>query len=248
MNKISPNYNFYTDIHIHVVPGVDDGSENPEMSMEMLRHAYAEGIRRMIVTPHNKPMHHNAGKEKIQRLIDLLQVKMAQEDIQIELYAGNELYYRAELADCLERGEAITMADSKYVLIEFLPTDRWEYIRDGVNNMLMAGYRPILAHIERYQEICKDIERTIRLREMGCCIQVNAASVMGKYGMGAKHCTRKLLKQQLVDFLATDAHNATNRAPDMADCAEYIARKYSAEYLRQLLIENPSKVIKDEYV
>lgn len=248
MSKISANCDNYTDIHIHILPGVDDGSKNLDMSMEMLRHAYAEGIRRMVVTPHNKPMHHNAGKEKIRELIHLLWAQMKQESIEIELYPGSELYYRKDLVKCLEEGNAITMADSRYVLIEFQPADRWEYIRDGANDMLMAGYRPILAHIERYQEVCKDAERVIRLREMGCCIQVNAASVIGKYGMGIKGCVKKLLKQQLIDFIATDAHDAANRTPDMAKCAEYICRKYGAEYMNSLLTENPSRVIRDEYI
>lgn len=248
MSKISVNRDNYTDIHIHILPGVDDGSKNLDMSMEMLRHAYAEGIRTMVVTPHNKPMHHNVGKEKMQELIHLLRAQMKQEKIEIELYPGNELYYRENLVKCLEEGKASTMAGSRYVLIEFQPTDRWEYIRDGVNDMLMAGYRPILAHVERYQEVCKDVERVSRLREMGCCIQVNASSVIGKYGLGIKGYVKKLLKQRLVDFIATDAHNAANRTPDMAKCAEYICRKYGAEYRNSLLTENPSKVIRDEYL
>lgn len=248
MSKISENYGNYTDIHIHVIPGVDDGSKNLDMSMEMLRYAQAEGIRQMIVTPHNKPMHHNVGKEKMQELIHMLRAQMKQEKLEIELYPGNELYYREDLVKCIEQGKAITMAGSKYVLVEFLPVGRWEYIRDGVNDMLMAGYRPILAHIERYQEVSKDVERVLRLREMGCYIQVNTASVMGKYGMGTKQYVRKLLKQQLVDFIATDAHNAANRTPDMDKCAKYIGKKYGEEYMRRLLIENPSKVISDEYI
>lgn len=248
MSKIAKNNHNYTDIHIHVIPGVDDGSENLDMSMEMLKLAYEEGIRRMIVTPHNKPMHHNVTKEKMQELLQLLRVRMKQEELEIELYPGNELYYREDLVKCMEQGKAITMADSRYVLIEFQPADRWEYIRDGINDMLMAGYRPILAHIERYQEVAKEMERVIRLKEMGCYIQVNTASVMGRYGMGIKRYVRKLLKQQLVDFVATDAHNATTRTPDMAKCAEYISKKCGAEYRNRLLTENPSKVISDEYI
>ncbi len=248
MNILSTNNPNYTDIHIHILPGVDDGSKNIDMSMEMLRHAYAEGIRRIIATPHNKPMHRNVGRKKMQELLDLLRMKMEQEDIEIELYPGNELYYREGSVECLERGEAATLADSRYVLLEFVPTDSWEYIRDGVNTMLMAGYRPILAHIERYQEVCRDMERAIRLRRMGCYIQINAASVTGRYGMGIKHTVKKMLRQEIVDFIATDAHNAADRAPDLAKCREYIGRKYGDEYLRRLLIENPSKVIGDEYI
>lgn len=248
MNKIHQNCDYYTDIHSHVLPGVDDGARDMTMSIEMLRHAYEQGIRRMIVTPHHKPMHHNVSREKMQRLIAALQEQMQKENIEIEFYPGNELYYREELVECLEKREATTLADSRYVLIEFLPQDRWEYIRDGVNTMLMAGYRPVLAHVERYQEVCKDMERISRLREMGGYLQVNAAGVMGRYGIGIKHTTRKLLKYRMVDFLATDAHNDTTRTTDMAECAAYIGKKYGEEYLRVLVEENPSCIIRDDYI
>ncbi|MDD6628951.1 MAG: hypothetical protein PUF03_11970 [Lachnospiraceae bacterium] len=248
MNKIHQNCDYYTDIHSHVLPGVDDGARDMDMSMEMLRHAYEQGIRRMIVTPHHKPMHHNVNREKMQGLIAALQAQMQKENVEIELYTGNELYYREGLVECLEKGEAVTLADSRYALIEFLPQDRWEYIRDGVNTMLMAGYRPVIAHVERYREVCRDMERVSRLREMGGYLQVNAASIMGRYGIGMKHTTRKLLKYRLVDFLATDAHNATTRTTDMAKCAAYIGKKYGEEYLRALVEENPSCIIRDDYI
>lgn len=248
MNKIHQNCDFYTDIHSHVLPGVDDGARDMSMSIEMIRHAYEQGIRRIIVTPHHKPMHHNVNRAKMQRLIVALQEQMQKENVEIELYTGNELYYREELVECLEKREAVTLADSRYVLIEFLPQDRWEYIRDGVNTMLMAGYRPVLAHVERYREVCKDMERISRLREMGGYLQVNAAGIMGKYGIGIKHTTRKLLKYRMVDFLATDAHNATTRTTDMAECAAYIGKKYGEEYLRVLVEKNPSCIIRDDYI
>ena len=76
MNKIHQNCDYYTDIHSHVLPGVDDGARNMDMSMEMLRHAYEQSIRRTIVTPHHKPMHHNVNREKMQRLIAALQAQM----------------------------------------------------------------------------------------------------------------------------------------------------------------------------
>lgn len=248
MNKIHRNCDFYTDIHSHVLPGVDDGARDMAMSIKMLRHAYEQGIRRMIVTPHHKPMHHNVDREQMQRLIAALQEQMPKENIEIELYTGNELYYREGLAECLERKEAATLADSRYVLIEFLPQNQWEYIRDGVNTMLMAGYSPVLAHVERYREVCRDMERVTRLRKMGCYLQVNADSVMGKYGTGMKHTARKLLKYRMADFLATDAHNDTTRTTDMAECAAYVSKKYGREYLRVLVEENPAHIIRDDYI
>jgi protein-tyrosine phosphatase len=248
MEKSSRVMQGYTDIHCHILPGVDDGSQNIEESMGMLRIAYENQIRRIIVTPHNKPMHHNADQDKIKELITELAAKMKQEDISILLYPGNELYYCNELVEKLEAQKACTMAESSYVLVEFAPVDSWEYIRNGINNLIMGGYIPILAHVERYKEMCASTERTEELIEMGAYIQVNASSIMGKYGFGTRHFTRTLLKNKLVHFVATDAHNCENRSPDLDRCAQWIEKKYGRPYARKLLWENASRVIEGEYI
>ena len=225
MGKLSQIMQGYTDIHCHVLPGVDDGSQNIEESMQMLRIAYQNQIKRIIVTPHNKPMRHNAGPEKI-----------------------SELYYCDELVDKLENHKACTMADTAYVLVEFSPADSWEYIRNGMNSLIMGGYIPILAHVERYREICVSTERIEELIEMGAYIQVNVSSIMGKYGMTTRHFTRVLLKKKLVHFVATDAHNCENRTPELEQCARWIEKKYGQTYARQLLWDNASRVIEGEYI
>ena len=137
MGKSSQIMQGYTDMHCHVLPGVDDGSQNMEESIEMLRIAYRNQIRRIIVTPHNKPMRHNAGQEKINELIAQLTAQMKREKIEIAFYPGNELYYCDELVEKLENHKACTMADTAYVLVEFSPADSWEYIRNGINKRII---------------------------------------------------------------------------------------------------------------
>ncbi len=248
MGKLSQIMQGYTDIHCHVLPGVDDGSQNIEESMQMLRIAYQNQIKRIIVTPHNKPMRHNAGPEKISELIAQLTMQMKREKIEIALYSGNELYYCDELVDKLENHKACTMADTAYILVEFSPADSWEYIRNGMNSLIMGGYIPILAHVERYREICVSTERIEELIEMGAYIQVNVSSIMGKYGMTTRYFTRVLLKKKLVHFVATDAHNCENRTPELEQCARWIEKKYGQAYARQLLWDNASRVIEGEYI
>lgn len=248
MRKTFRSLQGYTDIHCHILPGIDDGAKDMEESMEMLRIAYENRIRRMIVTPHNKPMHHNAGKERIGELIEQLTIQMKRQNIQIDLYPGSELWYCDELVEKLERKQACTMADTRYVLVEFSPADSWEYIRNGINSLIMGGYLPILAHAERYKTVCADVARVEELIEMGTYIQVNVSGVMGKYGMAAKRLTRTLLKQKLVHFVATDAHNCENRTPAIEKCGKWLEKKYGETYARQLLWENASQVIKGEYI
>ena len=234
----------YIDIHSHILPGVDDGAKDIETSMQMLRLAAKDGITEMILTPHNKPGHHSKGAVWTAKTEELRE-RLAQENIDIKLYAGNELYYRSGLSDEIADGQAYTLAGSRYVLIEFNPLDDYDYIRNGINGVLMDGYYPVLAHAERYQNVCTKKYAVTELIEMGCFIQVNAGSIMGKFGFGTKRFTRKLLKQRQVHFVATDAHDTEKRVPRLSDCAEYVSKKYGRDYVRELFYDNPECILQD---
>lgn len=244
MNKT----NDYIDIHSHILPGIDDGSENFLMSLEMLRIASADGIREIILTPHNKPGRHNADHEKIISLIKKLQGKADDENLGLKLHPGNELYYRSGLSEMITEGNVCTLADSDYVLAEFSPMDDYDYIRNGIYSLTAEGYNPVLAHVERYSKVCARTDRIEDLIEMGCYIQVNAGSIMGKFGLGTKMQAKRILSGHLAHFVATDAHDTGKRAPRMADCAAYIKKKYGEDYMRELFYENPMHVIRNEYI
>ncbi len=237
----------YIDIHSHILPGVDDGAKDIETSIQMLRIAAKDGITAMILTPHNKPGHHSKASVWTVKTEEVREW-LAQESIDIKLYTGNELYYRSGLTDEIEDGQAYTLAGSRYVLIEFNPLDDYDYIRNAVNTVLMDGYYPVLAHAERYRNVCTKKYAVTELVEMGCFIQVNAGSIMGKFGFGTKQFAGKLLKQRQVHFVATDAHDTGKRAPYLSDCAEYVSRKYGRDYSRKLFHDNPECILQDEEI
>lgn len=237
----------YIDIHSHILPHVDDGSGSTEMSMQMLRMAAEDGISEMILTPHNKPGHHPTDDSHIRAETEKLQSRLREENIKMQLYIGSELYYRSELVREMENGSAKTLAGSDYVLVEFAPAEEYSYIRNGIYSLLMNGYLPILAHVERYQNIGAG-KSIADLIELGCYMQVNAGSVMGKYGFQCKRYTRKLLKQHQAHFIATDAHDLGKRAPCLAGCADYVEGKIGKEYSRLLCYENPLRVIRNEEI
>lgn len=238
----------YIDIHSHLLPGIDDGARNLEMSLQMLRTAQKEGIAEIIVTPHNKPARHSAGKQKISSLIKELNERMQEEGIVIKLHMGNELYYRSGLAEELMEGKGLTMAGSEYVLTEFSPMDDYDYIRNGIYSLTAGGYRPILAHVERYAKIRGRLDRVEELIKMGCYLQANAESILGNLGFQTKLFTKMLLKERLLHFVATDAHDMTARSPKMHKCASVVGRKYGEAYKEELFYENPMHVILNEYI
>jgi protein-tyrosine phosphatase len=111
-----------------------------------------------------------------------------------------------------------------------------------------AGYIPIVAHVERYADIVEHPGRVSDLIEMGCYIQVNASSIMGKYGFGIAHFTKKLLKQQQVHFVASDAHDAAGRAPKLLECRKFVEKKFGEDYANHLFCINPANVIRNDQI
>ncbi len=238
----------FIDMHSHILYGLDDGARDLETSMRMLRIAAKDGISEIILTPHNKPGHRRYAPLSMAERIEKLEACLLEENLAMKLYLGSELYYRSELPKEIEDGNASVLAGSRYVLMEFNPLDDYDYIRNGVYSILMNGYCPILAHVERYQNVCAKKCGITDLIEMGCFMQMNAGSIMGRFGMRVKILSNKLLKQHLVHFVATDAHDTDKRAPYLADCAGYIKRKYGESYTKALFYDNPACILSNETI
>ncbi|WP_022764220.1 CpsB/CapC family capsule biosynthesis tyrosine phosphatase [Butyrivibrio sp. XPD2006] len=236
------------DIHCHIMPGVDDGSPDMATSLEMLRIADKNGITHLILTPHHKPMHHNVSPEHNVAYRKRLQEAATEAGIKAKLFSGNEIYYSDETMEELEAGKICSLAGSDYVLVEFHPTNPYKAIQNAANRVQAAGYIPIIAHVERYSDIVSHPNRVGDLIEMGCFIQVNASSVMGKYGFGISHFTKKLLKEKKVHFIASDAHDTGRRAPQLLDCRNYVERKFGEDYGKKLFFTNPANVIRNELI
>ena len=235
------------DIHSHIIPCVDDGARSMEQSLKMLEIAASEGITGMIATPHQKADRKCVTPEGITKRIRILQEEAEKLKIPVKLYPGNEIFYRHGLAELLEAGKIRTMADSHYALIEFLPGEDYNYIRDALGRVASFGYWPILAHVERYANVVKNLEKARELKDdTGCFFQINASSVSGEQGLAVKNVVKKLLKLGLVDFAATDTHSDGGRAPRIKKCAAYLEKKWGTDEARKLLVENPGCILQDK--
>lgn len=237
----------FIDIHSHILPGVDDGAKNYEMSLRMLKCAADDGISVMILTPHhNKPGHRKIQFSEMISGAEKLRSMMSEENVKIELYLGSELHYQSGISEKMGNDMAGTLAGSRYLLVEFNPLADYGYIRNGIYSLLMKGYYPVLAHAERYQSVCGRKDGIEDLIEMGCYIQVNAGSVTGKSGLKTRRFVKKMLQQGQVHFVATDAHDLEKRPPHLSECAELIRKKFGEDYSRKLFYDNPMHVIKDK--
>ncbi|MCR4651284.1 MAG: hypothetical protein K5662_05975 [Lachnospiraceae bacterium] len=236
------------DIHNHILPGVDDGSKDMDMSLRMLKIAAEDGITDIILTPHNKPNRRNLYTDELKAHVAELEKLVSDNGLNIRLYAGNEVYYRSDIFERLSIGKASAMAGSRYVLIEFSPADDWDYIKSGIYSILSEGYLPIIAHVERYINVVDHPERAYELKSMGCVIQLNADSVMGELGYKVKQFCKKMLKDRKVDLIASDAHNDGKRSPKLHKCISKVASKYGEETAVRIFRDNPMKIINDEYI
>ena len=205
--------NQFVDIHCHILPGVDDGSQTPEETKAMLQKAWDEGIQIMVATPH---YHKQRGKNDIELIKKqlLLTRKLAKEvHPKMQICLGMEIYYGEDVPELLKEGRVVSIRKSRYILVEFSPGDEFQYILNAVRKLQMSGHTVIIAHIERYNCLRKDISNVEYLREMGAYLQVNTGSITGSYGRSVKKFLREVLKAHLVQLVGTDAHGSERRTP-----------------------------------
>ena len=130
------------------------------------------------------------------------------------------------------------------MLVEFSPSDPFEYIHRGIQRIQMKGYIVILAHAERYECLREEFDNVEYLDEMGVLIQVNAGSITGSGGRKLKKFVKALLESEMVFCVGTDAHDNEKRAPHMKKAAEYVKKKYGEDYARRIFFSNAAEMLR----
>ena len=236
--------NQYIDIHCHILPEVDDGARNLEESLTMLRQEVKQGVVAVILTPHQKPNRRSITAASALERTQKLQQAAKENGTDIRLYSGGEIFCCMDTIELLKQGKAGTLAGSDYILTEFSPDEEWAYIRNCLYDLLCEGYRPIVAHTERYRNVVKDFNRVEELKDMGCRIQINAGELPGLLGGQLKRTARSLVKEELADLVGTDAHRAEgDRSVSMAEGASWLQRHCSPEYAARLLYKNAAHIL-----
>lgn len=238
----------FVDIHSHILPGVDDGADSIEEAVELVKMAYKEGTRYMVATPHYRRGRFGRPVSELEKKLQELKLILKQKGIQVKVVLGNEVYYFSGIVEKLDSKRIQTLGDTNYVLVEFPPMEEYRTINNGLNHIIQGGYRPILAHAERCVCLTDNLEYVRELVEMGIYIQVNASSLTNILGIKKKTFIKKLLKENLVHLIATDTHDIKVRTSGLKKCAEYLKKKYGKEYVQTLMIENPKKILENQYI
>jgi protein-tyrosine phosphatase len=235
----------FVDVHCHLMPYVDDGAENLDVAKEMLREQTRQGVDTIVLTPHWRSHMFTTPEEKIQSQFARLEELVCQEPDLPKLYLGREYHYSGDLLRYMEqRPDKIwTLGEGRFVLLEFSYGEESDRILEGIQTVQAKGYQVAVAHIERYQAVQQQKDLARQMAETGAWLQLNAESVMGHSGLRCKWLCGRLLKEELVHLIASDAHDLEQRRPNLGDCARYLERKIGAGATRRLLCENPRELL-----
>lgn len=231
------------DIHNHIIPNIDDGSNSLALSRELLHSAYEEGITDVCITPHFIKTDSTCNlrkKELIQRYTDF---RNACSDIPVNLYLGNELYIDYQLDELLEKDEICSMNGSRYVLIEF-PFHQYREEYDEYLYNVSLNHEIIIAHPERYSYVRENNDFVDRWLKAGYTLQSNSTSL---YSHEGKACIYHLIEKGKLSFMASDCHNSY-RPLSLIDAYQHISRKFSKETAHLLMEENPKAVIQNKRI
>lgn len=236
------------DIHSHMLPGVDDGARSLSDTKALLNESYRQGVRAVIFTPHYQAGVYINERGQLRERFDQVKESISSELPDLKLFLGNEIYFSNDVPELLAQGRLCTLADSKYVLVEFATNAAYDFLKNSLYRILLEGYVPILAHAERFQCLYKKVSLIEDIVDMGAYIQVNAGSVTKEAPHKVKGFIKKLIDNDLLHIIGTDTHDLKSRKPNFSECIRFLEKKYNDEYIRMLLIDNPQKVINDMYI
>jgi protein-tyrosine phosphatase len=218
-----------TDMHSHLIPGIDDGAKTIEDSIALIKRLHGLGYRKAITTPHimsdfykNTPEIIHAGLAKVRQAV-------ANENIEMEIDAAAEYYLDDGFLDKLEHEKLLTFGNN-YLLFEISYINCPDNLKEIIFRMQVMGYKPIMAHPERYPFWFAKFDEYQSFRDQGVLLQINANSLSGYYGFEAKKTAEKLIEKEWVDLIGTDMHNLTH--------ADALKKTTKEKYFKKLLEQN----------
>ncbi len=221
-------------MHCHVIPGVDDGAPDMQTSLQMLQMQWDEGIDTVIATPHYVLMHNRYSYHGLEETFAGLQAECRKILPGMKLYLGNEVLYDNGIMERLRRKRIHTLAGTRCLLLEFNVRAEEEMIRSAVRECTNIGYKPVLAHVERYYSMKGKPAFVEELINRGALLQCNTQAVTSSLLDGEGRWARKMIQDGYVSFLATDAHDLKNRSPQYKKAFEWVRRKCDPEIAERI--------------
>ena len=231
------------DIHCHILPYVDDGAEHLEEMQQLLTEQARQGIRLVCATPHLRQGMFNASDEEIKHQFQRARHFIRTQKLPIYLCLSREYHCDDRFMTLLEQGRVLPMGKENTLLIEFSGRHSIDFICSRLQKVMQAGYRPLVAHAERYPAVRAGTAQAERLIKLGAMIQINAGSVLGREGWRQKQFCWELMRRDMVHVVASDAHGPQYRPVELGACAHKIEQKMGQAYAQKVLWDDPLKIV-----
>ena len=238
---------FYTDMHSHILFGVDDGAQTEQEMYALLDASYADGVRTLCLTPHYQPTYYGENKERAAKAFRLLCDYAGKKYPDITLHLACELGYYTDCCRALDRGE-LPLLGGKYVLLDFLPDVSLFTMRYAVDDLTSAGHRVLLAHIERYECLYGKEDILWEWETRGVRFQANASSFLNDADRKTKKQIKRLMKQAFIHAVASDTHDFLARPSRMRAAEQAITDRFGKDTAEFLLVKFPSRILAGQSV
>jgi protein-tyrosine phosphatase len=233
------------DLHCHLLPGIDDGPKNLRVALQMAKFAVDQGIQHSVLTPHIQPGCYDNDVESIRASFQDFQAALDNHAIPLKISMGAEVRVCAELPQMISQNKIpfIGVWENKKVLLLEFPHDHIPLGADKLVAWLIAReIIPLIAHPERNQAILRDPYKLMPFIHTGCLLQVTAGSVTGLFGTASQQCALRLIKQNLVTVLASDAHNLHKRQPTLRPALAYLTPLIGEQQANALVTTHPARM------
>lgn len=219
------------DLHCHILPAVDDGSDNITQSLKMAEQAYSEGIDKILLTPHHMDSEYVNHPKKVEEMCFNLQKIFKDNSINIDLRAGQEVHLNGSLIDEIERGDILYPdGDSKkYIMLELPHSGVPEYTNDMIFEIIVRGITPVIVHPERNKGFQKNPDKLYDIVSQGCLTQLTATSYVGGFGKDIEMFTEQIINSGLGHLFSSDAHNLSGRRFRMQEAFEKLEKNNGKE-------------------
>ena len=233
------------DFHTHILPNIDDGSKSVEETFNLIKEAETAGFDTIISTSHYMEEYFETSNEEKRIWINTLNQKLKEQNINVQLYLGNEIFINDHIVEGITENKIYTLNNSKYLLFELPFHNQILGLADIVYEMKVQGYIPILAHPERYSYFQENYKLVDELKEEGLLFQCNYASILGFYGKEAEKLLKYMLKNEYVDYLGTDIHHINKTyVTDNFKKIEKMFNKIASKEYYQEIITNGDNLVK----
>lgn len=238
------------DIHTHIIPYVDDGSQSIEESLEMIRISVENGVHSIVLTPHanQKGRFENYLSNELVKYYRKIEQTIKSEQLPVNIFFGMEIFATPDIRRLIEKKKIIGLNASRYYLTEFPFEADPDYIEFCLNEIFDAGGIPLIAHPERYFCVQDNPLLVQRWTNGGVYTQVNSGSIFGSFGDRASETADILFKHDLVTCIGSDAHSTHHRNTNLWNIKTYLVKEYGAGYTRKLLRDNALLILKNKCV